>query len=311
MDAAVTMIERSRSDFNASITNLMKQCDSGIEEFKRQLQNLNFESQERNLIKLDEMISEKRVTLKNIQEQKQFYNHVSTPIIPTKKIKNFWNRYNFSVTADYQLDILGLEYSKIDFFATSKNQKHAIFALIELNRDSPESNILKLMYYLKNSKEFWGFDDITILQFFSPKYIVEKKGKSLALAREMSDFLGNELFTGVHSFGEQKVNIRYRSALFGLNQYELFSVFWKLMQDPESGEEERFEKMIQNLPSNKNFLTLCTKHLERERAKNRQVPEYFQALAEGKGKPEHIIQILQQWCFDILLIIEEELIRLS
>jgi hypothetical protein len=306
---AQVFLQKLKDEMNSTCLQMMNRNWKTPEEFRTQIATQNFESREQQIKQLEDLITEKKEFLETIAKQEETLKYLKNPVFSDHDCTNFWLQRNYEVYADYRIDIMGLEHSKVDFFAVSANKKIAFFILLELNRNAPESNVMKLYYYLKNSRQFWDFEHIVILQVFSPKYIVEKSGKSLALAREMSSFLGNELFTGVHSFGEKKVRISYMSSVFGETQYELFSVFWKLMIDEKQDEEERFALICDNLPTNANFLALCKKFIEREEAKNKETLPCFHALVEKKGSNDDIIAIFRFWCIEILQFFEHHFLR--
>lgn len=301
-------VELQSQELEALLQTMMQYPPSSVEEMRIQLNQIGFERKSSAVERLRAFIADKEDSLQVINSQLQQLEKITHPVIQTDDATDCWMEHDYLIQPEYRLNVLELETSLVDFFAVSKNRKVAFLILLELNRNAPESNVLKLYYYLKNSRSFWDFEDIVILQVFSPKYIVEKKGKSLALAKEMSTFLGNELFTGVHSFGEQKVRISYSNHIFGEPHYEIFSVFWKLMAD-DSDEEDRFGLMCNNLPTNKNFLALCRKYVERERARRASVPPYFEALVAEKGSPGDIEMIFKSWCLEILQYIEHSFHR--
>lgn len=308
IDQANLLIDRLHTDFQSRCESILKDKFDSAEDFKSLLRTLNFESLERNLEKLVELKQEKEDYLLSIDEQQERLKSIKVPVFSDDDYATFWIDHECQVYADHHLDIRGLESSKVDFYGVTKNKKKAFFILLELNRDAPESNVLKLYYYLKNSKTFWDYEDVVILQIFSPKYLVEKKGKSLALAREMAVFLGNE-FSGHYSFGEQKIRMHYNNMVFGADQYEIYSVFWKLMSSIDADEEERFELMCKNLPGNRNFLKLCEKYVERETSRNREVNPAFLHLIKNQGTKQDILEIFRVWCVEVIQFIETNFTR--
>jgi len=305
---SLRFVELQSQDLDNTLQNMLQYPAASVEDLRIQLNQVRFSEKQSSIDRLRQYAEEKQEFVTQFQEQLQVLESVPKSLLNQSDVSTCWLEHDYQIFAEYRLNILDLETSLVDFFAVSKNRKVAFLILLELNRNAPESNVLKLYYYLKNSQSFWEFEDIVILQVFSPKYIVEKKGKSLSLAREMSAFLGNELFTGVHSFGEQKVRISYSSYIFGEPHYEIFSVFWKLMAD-EADEEERFNLMCKNLPTNKNFLALCKKYMERERARRATVPACFESLVAEKGSPDDIAMIFKSWCTEILQFVEHSFHR--
>ncbi len=296
------------ADLENQLHHVLQYPPESIEELRTQLSQLGYDRKQADIDRLRSYLAEREDYSRQIQEQIGILDSIRCPVVDPKEGKSFWLEHGYSVHPNYTLNILDLETSKVDFFAVSRNRKVAFLLLLELNRNAPESNVLKLYYYLKNARDFWAFEDIVILQVFSPKYIVEKRGKSLSLAREMASFLGTELFTGIHSFGDQKVRIHYNSCNFAESFYEIYSVFWKLMAD-EKDEEDRFELMVQSLPGNKNFLSLCQKFAEREKVRKNTVPSAVIRLIEGKGGPDEIRSIFRLWVQDILHFVEMNISR--
>jgi len=302
---ASTEIEGAQKILSKLDENLNHVCSeavsSGIEtveELKSHIRTINFESLEKNREMLQEQIDESEERLYHCKRQKKWISGVSHSAFSPGDIQGFWKERGFQLYPSHHIDIPGLESSQVDYFAISKNRKRAYFILVELNRNAPESNVLKLYYYLKNSRVLWDLENLVILQLFSPKYLIEKKGKSLALAREMANFLGHEM-SGDYVFGEKKVKVRYETVVFTPGQYEIFSVFWKLMSD-ESDEEARYEVLCEKLARNSKFLELSEAYVERQNAQSLDSEPAILNLAEGRGGPEDIHQIFKSWCQEII-----------
>ncbi|MCJ8345766.1 hypothetical protein MJH12_09510 [bacterium] len=164
---------------------------STVDNFKVCAKSLNFSAFDENILKLKEAVDDGEERLKLLNRNEDFFSDVNYPAIDKIMFKSFWKDFNYELYPEYELELQRLESSKVDFYAISSNKKSVYFVLMELNRDAPESNVLKLCYYLKNSKHFWAYENIHIIQVFSPKYLVERKCKSLALARQMAVFLGD------------------------------------------------------------------------------------------------------------------------
>lgn len=301
---AKTFLSTVEDNFEKQVEQAYTHGKSTVDSFKQSAKALNFTSFDDNIAKLQEAIDDGQERLKSLNQNEDFFSDVTYPAIEPALFKTFWKDNNFELYPEYQLELQRLESSKVDFYAISSNKKSAYFVLMELNRDAPESNVLKLCYYLKNSKQFWSYENIHIIQVFSPKYLVERKGKSLALARQMSVFLGDE-FSGNYSFGEQKLKLRYFHTVFAKEMYEIYSIFWKLMADAEQGEEARFEKLCNNLPKNPKFLQVCKKYVDRCKAKNLKINPSISNLVNESGTPEDVKDILASWCLDIVSFIEK------
>ena len=304
VQGAQTMLRSLDSDLDNFCSQILGAGIQTVEEFKSRLRTLNFETMERNREKLIEQIHESEGLLNSSKAQHKWIDSLTQSVFSPEKIDGFWKAQGFQLYANHDLDLSGLESSLIDYFAVSRNKKRAYFILLELNRNAPESNVLKLYYYLKNSRSLWNFENLVILQIFSPKYLIEKKGKSLALAREMALFLGHE-FSGGYVFGDKRVKVRYESEVFSPGQYEVFSVFWNLMSD-ESDSESRYEVLCEKLAQNSKFLELCKQYVRRQAAQNLQIEEPFTRLAGSEGTSLDIHQIFCNWCWEIVGFIRDK-----
>jgi hypothetical protein len=301
---AKSFLTTVEDNFQKQVEQAYVRGNSNVEDFKQSAKSLSFTSFDDNVNKLQEAIDDGQEKLKSLNKHEDFFSDVTYPAIDPILFKTFWKDNNFELYPEYQLELQRLESSKVDFYAISSNKKSAYFVMMELNRDAPESNVLKLCYYLKNCKQFWAYENIHIIQVFSPKYLVERKGKSLALARQMSTFLGDE-FSGNYSFGEQKLKLRYFSTVFAKEMYEIYSIFWKLMADPEQDEEARFEKLCNNLPKNPKFIQVCKKYVDRCKAKNLKINPSISNLVNENGTADDVKDILASWCLDIGTFIEK------
>ncbi|MCO4780715.1 MAG: hypothetical protein KC646_00215 [Candidatus Cloacimonetes bacterium] len=301
---AKNFLSTVEENFEKQVEQAFTHSKASIDDFKHAAKSLNFSSFDDNVNKLQEAIDDGQDRLQSLNKNEDFFSDVTYPAIDSVLFKSFWKDNNFELYPEYQLELQRLESSKVDFYAISSNKKSAYFVLMELNRDAPESNVLKLCYYLKNSKQFWSYENIHIIQVFSPKYLVERKGKSLALARQMSAFLGDE-FSGNYAFGEQKLKLRYFSTVFAKEMYEIYSIFWKLMADAEQNEEARFEKLCNNLPRNPKFLQVCKKYVDRCKAKNLKINPSISNLVNESGTADDVKDILASWCLDIGTFIEK------
>ncbi len=266
-------------------------------QLKNQLRTLNFDGLEAMRQKLQDEEHLHQSQLDSLVRQEARFREIRKPAYFEDEILSFWEESNYRLWPNHHLDIPRLERSRMDFLGICPKRKNVFVILVELNRNAPESNVLKILYYLKNSQSLWGFENLTILQIFSPKYIVEKQGKSLSLARDMARFLGHE-FTGEHLFGDRRVRLDYNTCVFGPGQYELFSVFWKLMGN-NADEEPRYLELCEKLAENQDFLSLCSRYVEKEMAREGTVKAHFHRLSKREGCPDDVHAIFRGWCHEI------------
>lgn len=303
VEGAQAILESLGNQLTQTCSEIVKAGINSVEDLKDQIRTINFESFEKNRELLQERIDESQERLNRCSLQKNWISGSQSPIIESNDRETFWADKGYKVFPNHHFDIPGLESSRVDFFTVSKNSKRAYCIFLELNRDAPETSVLKLYYYLKNSRALWDFEELTILQIFSPNYVVDKKGKSLALAREMALFLGNEM-SGVSVFGEKKVKVRYESNVFGVGQYDIFSSFWNMMSD-DKDEENRYELLREKLSSNPKFIELCTRHVNRQNALSLKSTAAILTLSSGKGSSADVHQIVRDWVLEIITFIKQ------
>lgn len=299
---AESFLDSLNTKLNATCTEVLNSGIHSVEDLKDSIRTLDLESFEKNRSLLEERIDELKERLHKCRLQKNWIGDAKLSIYEGDEREKFWNEKGYKIFPNHHFDIPGLESSRVDFFVVSKDLKKAYCIFLELNRDAPETSVLKLYYYLKNSRTLWDFEDLTILQIFSPNYLVEKRGKSLALAREMAVFLGNEM-SGVSLFGDKKVRVRYESTVFGTGQYDIFSSFWNMMSD-DRDEESRYALLREKLSSTPKFIELCKRHLSRQRASNAHVAASVVSLASGEGSSADVHQIVRDWCHEIIKFIK-------
>jgi hypothetical protein len=290
-------LDQVDQDFDGKCKEILKKGIRTTAQLKSHLRTLNYDSLENLRRKLQDEEHLNHSQLESLLSQESRLKEVRKPAFFEDEILSFWEEAGYSLWPNHHLDIPRLERSHMDFLGVCPEQKNAFVILVELNRNAPESNVLKILYYLKNSQSLWGFENLTILQIFSPKYKVEKQGKSLSLGRDMARFLGHE-FTGEHLFGGRKVRLDYNATVFGAGQYELFSVFWKLMGD-KSDEETRYLELCEKLAKNQDFLSLCVRYVEKEMTREGNVEEHFRRLAQKDGCPDDVHAIFRGWCREI------------